>query len=163
VKPGRILGAGVLLAVATVVVAALLKESPTQPAVAPTPPVTASHRVVAYYFHRTVRCDTCRLIEAQARAVIETEFAAALQTGALEWHAINIEEPGNEAFAKAYDLTVPALVLVEFLDGRQARWTKLNRVWDLVQAPPAFAQYVQNEVHAYLGKTATEQPIRKDS
>ena len=151
--------AGLVIAVATVVAAQIIKESRAKPATAsigtnaslnPPAVVRAPHKIIAYYFHRTVRCDTCRAIETQAHATIEAEFADALQAGALEWHAINVEEAGNESFVTAYDLSAPALVLVDVVDGRQTGWTKLNRVWELIHISPAFTRYVQEELRGYL-------------
>lgn len=159
-KSGNIVAAALLIGVAVTVLAEFLGASRAKSAAAsagtnatPNPPPVASapHKVIAYYFHRTVRCETCRAIEAQARATIEAEFADALKAGALEWHAINVEEAGNEPFVKDYDLTIPALVLADLSNGQRVRWTKLNRVWELVHIPPAFTQYVQDEVRAYLG------------
>jgi hypothetical protein len=161
VKRRNIIAAVLLIGVAATVLAQILGVSRAKPAAAsagtnasPNPPLVAGapHKVVAYYFHRTVRCETCRAIEAQAHATIETEFAGALQTGALEWHVINVEEAGNELFVKDYDLTTPALVLVDLFNGQRVRWTKLSRVWELVHAPPAFTQYVQDELREYLGE-----------
>jgi hypothetical protein len=150
----------VLLASVVVSLAAVvLKEARTRPAAPSAPPAgtetpvtSASHKVIAYYFHRTVRCETCRAIEAQAHATIEAEFTDPLKNGVLEWHVINVEEAGNAPFVKDYDLTTPSLVLVDLFNGQRVRWTKLNRVWELVHTPPAFAQYVQNELREYLGE-----------
>jgi hypothetical protein len=160
VKRRNIIATGLVLAAVTILTAQIIKGSrarpvspPTGTTLSPPPPASVSmpHKVVAYYFHRTVRCDTCRAIEAQAHAVVEAGFADFLQAGLLEWHAINIEETGNGHFATDYDLTTPALVLVEMVNGRPARWTKLDHVWELVHIPPAFTHYVQDELHGYLG------------
>jgi hypothetical protein len=161
VKPKHIVTAALVIFVAATVLAQIIRESRAKPVAAdagtnatpnPPPVAGASHKVVAYYFHRTVRCETCRAIEAQVQASIEAEFADALKTGALEWHVINVEEAGNEPFVKDYDLTTPSLVLVDLFNGQRVRWTKLSRVWELVHTPPAFTQYVQNELREYLGE-----------
>ena len=154
-----IIAAGLLFGVAATVLAQSLGASPAKPDAAsvstnatpnPSPVAGASHKIVAYYFHRTVRCETCRTIEAQAHTTIEAEFTDALKTGMLEWHVINVEEAGNEPFVKDFDLTMPALVLVDSFNGQRVRWMKLDRVWELVHTPPAFAQYVQEELRGYL-------------
>jgi hypothetical protein len=160
-KLRNIVAALLLICAAAPVLAQVIRESRVKPAAAPagtnaspSPPPVAStpHKVIAYYFHRTIRCETCRAIEAQAHATIEAEFGGALQAGTLEWHVINVEEAGNEPFVKDYDLTTPSLVLVDLFNGQRVRWTKLNRVWELVHTPPAFTQYVQNELREYLGE-----------
>jgi hypothetical protein len=160
VRLRNIIAAGLVIGAAATVLAQILGASRAKPAAVsagtnatpnPPPVAGASHKVAAYYFHRTVRCETCRAIEAQAHATIEAEFADALKTGALEWHVINVEEAGNEPFVKEYDLTAPALVLVDSFNGRQVRWSKLNRIWELAHTPPVFTQYVQDELRSYLG------------
>jgi hypothetical protein len=159
-KLRNIILVALLIGIGGIVLAQIMGTARAKPAAAPavtnaapklSPVASASRNVTAYYFHRTVRCDTCRAIEAQAHATIEAEFTNELKNGALEWHVINVEEAGNEHFVKDYDLTIPALVLVDLLDGRQARWTKLDRVWELVHTPPALAQYVQKELRNHLG------------
>ena len=69
----NIIAAGLLIGVAATVLAQILGASRAKPAAASagtnaTPPsltvAGASHKIVAYYFHRTVRCETCRAIEA---------------------------------------------------------------------------------------------------
>jgi len=145
-KLWNIVGAGLLIGGVSIAFAG------TNAAPNPPPVARATHKVIAYYFHRTVRCETCRAIEAQAHATIEAEFSVALKTGTLEWRVVNVEEAGNESFVKDYDLAQPALVLVDSVNGQRVRWRKLSRVWDLIHTPPAFAQYVQNELRNYLGE-----------
>ncbi len=154
-KLRNIVVAGLMIALATAVMALIVKETRAKSSDAPVGPppgavASDASKVIAYYFHRTVRCDACRAIEGLARVVIEAEFAEELRAGWLEWHAINVEEAGNEAFVQEYDLTMPALVLVKITDGRPARWTKLQRVWELVENPPAYTQYVRDELHGCL-------------
>jgi hypothetical protein len=110
-----------------------------------------ARRVIAYYFHRTIRCPTCLSIEAQAQTALETGFVEELSAGRLEWHAINIEEPGNEHFEQEYQLDRQALVLMEVQDGQVQRYQKLERVWELVEDPAGFRDYVRAETSAFLG------------
>ncbi len=109
-----------------------------------------ARKVVAYYFHRTLRCPTCLAIEKQSREAIEAAFAGELEAGVLEWHAVNIEEPGNEHFEQDFALDAQSLVLVETEGGVMRRWTTLKRVWELVDDAPGFEQYVATTVAAFL-------------
>jgi len=111
----------------------------------------AQHRVIAYYFHGTSRCQTCRTIEQYAREAIEDGFSEELQSEMLEWHAVNVEEPQNNHFISDYELFTRSLVLVDMEDGHQTRWKNLERVWELVGDREAFISYVQEETRAYLG------------
>ncbi len=106
--------------------------------------------VVAYYFHRTMRCPTCLSIEDQARKAVQTGFVRELERGTVEWRAVNIDQNGNEHFEKDFELTASSLVIVEMKDEKIARWKNLGRVWELVGDGPAFRRYVETEVAGFL-------------
>jgi hypothetical protein len=114
--------------------------------------VTESKKVIAYYFHTTYRCPTCRRIEAYSKEAIDFGFAQELKDGRLEWRLINVELPQNQHFAQDYKLFTKSLVLVRMKDGKQVEWTNLSRVWELTGEHAAFLRYVQQEIRAYLEK-----------
>jgi hypothetical protein len=122
----------------------------TQPATtsqaAETPP-----KFIAYYFHRTIRCPTCLSIEKQSKEAIEGAYAGELNAGRLEWHAVNIEEAGNEHFEKDFELQSQSLVLVKMTGERVTRWKLLPKVWELVEDSYGFQQYVVTAVAEFLG------------
>ena len=107
-------------------------------------------RLVAYYFHGTKRCNTCRAIESLSKEAIETGFPEALMSGVLEWRAVNTDEPADEHYSEDYGLTGSSLVLADLRGGRQARFKVLGKSWDLVADRPAFLEYVQGETRAWL-------------
>ena len=108
-------------------------------------------KLMAYYFHRTQRCKTCKTIEAYSEEILKEAFPEALKTGRLEWHAVNVEEPANEHFVEQYELTSGALVLVAMEDGEQRDWNNLERVWELVGDELKFKAYVESAAMAFLG------------
>jgi hypothetical protein len=124
---------------------AAAKASPTLV----TPGVHA-HRVVAYYFHTTQRCASCRAIEAYSREAIERAFADQLKDGRLLWKVVNVEVKGNEHFVKDYRLYTKSVVLVNEVRGRPAEWKNLEKVWQLLHDKDKFLRYVQDETRAYL-------------
>jgi len=111
---------------------------------------TAASEVVLYYFHGTHRCKTCRSMEAFAQEALETKFKKQLETGALQWKVLNMEEPENEHFAKDFELVSSSLVLVEMSGGDVVRHEVLQEAWKLVRDEPSFIEYVQESVHKYL-------------
>ena len=111
---------------------------------------TAASEVVLYYFHGTHRCKTCRSMEAFAQEALETKFKKQLETGALQWKVLNMEEPENEHFAKDFELVSSSLVLVEMSGGDVVRHEVLQDAWKLVRDEPSFIEYVQESVHKYL-------------
>jgi hypothetical protein len=108
------------------------------------------HRVIAYYFHGTARCPTCRAIEQYAYEALVTGFPRELQFGVLEWHAINVEEPQNQHFIDDYELIMRSVILADMAGENQTKWKNLDRIWDLVGDKGAFISYVQEETRAYM-------------
>ncbi len=108
-------------------------------------------KVVAYYFHVTVRCVTCRTIESYSREAIEKEFAKELKDGTLEWRPVNVQLPENRHFVRDYQLFTRSLVLAKIRNGKQVEWRNLEKVWELVGNKREFLKYVQSNVRAYLG------------
>lgn len=133
--------------------AAVQTEAPANTAqpVGTSPASETPRKFIAYYFHRTLRCQTCLSIEKQSRAAIELAYGGELSAGRLEWHAVNIEAPGNEHFERDFELQTQSLVLVETTDGQTTRWKLLPKVWELVEDPYGFQEYVVAEVALFLG------------
>jgi hypothetical protein len=119
---------------------------------AATAPKLQTNKIIAYYFHTTYRCATCRRIEAYSKEAIDFGFARELADGRLEFQLINVEKPENQHFAQDYKLFTKSLVLVRMKDGKQVEWTNLSRVWELTGEHEAFLRYVQREIRAYLEK-----------
>jgi len=125
-------------------------NAPAEDAVKPQEPTKAPRTVVAYYFHRTQRCKTCLTMEAYAEDALREGLPAAVESGELEWHAVNVEEPQHEHFVKEYDLYASALVVVEMEGNEVKRSKNLEQIWDLVGDETKFKTYVRDEALAYL-------------
>lgn len=117
------------------------REAPQQP----------SRKVVVYYLHTTVRCASCYRIESWTAATVAGDFAPEMGAGLLEWKVLNVEEPPNEHFIEDYRLFTKSVVLSEVHGGKEIRWKRLDRVWDLLGDEEAFRRYVGGEIRAFLG------------
>lgn len=138
---------------AGVVAIAASSESPAPAptASAETPaPDAERHIVRVYYFHTTQRCASCKRIEAFSEAAIREGFGRELGTGTVEWWSLNLDEAPNRHYVRDYRLYTKSLVVVDFVNGRQARWKNLPKIWELLLDEAAFQEYVQAEVRAYL-------------
>ena len=113
-------------------------------------PETTDTKVIAYYFHVTVRCTTCRMIESYSREVVEQKFGADIAKGRLQYKLVNLQLPENRHFVKDYQLFTKSLVLVRFDKGKQTEYKVLNDTWDLVGDKSAMQAYVEREVRDYL-------------
>jgi hypothetical protein len=133
--------------VAPPVVAA--KADPPKPRAVPAPR-TPTRRIVATYFHGSVRCATCRKIEAYAREAIEEGFGSEVAAGRVEFRAVNVEEPQNRHFIDDYQLMTRSVVVTQEVDGAVAQWTRLDKVWTYVGHRPSYLGYVQDVVRGYL-------------
>lgn len=112
--------------------------------------ITAS--VIAYYFHGTARCPTCKKIESYAHEAINTGFPEEVLSGDIEWRTINLEKSENNHFINDYALTNRTVVLAKFNKGRQTDWKNLNKVWSLVSDKDSFVKYIQDETRSILGE-----------
>lgn len=111
---------------------------------------TQNRKVVAYYFHATIRCVTCKMIEDLSRVALISGFPEEIKNGRLEFKAVNIEEPANQHYLKDYQLITRSLVLVRFEGEKQEKWKTLERVWELVDKKEEFEKYVKEETKNFL-------------
>jgi hypothetical protein len=134
-----------------------LKEPATkQKEEAPSPHTAVksqNSKLIAYYFHGTFRCTTCRTIEQYSHDTIQMYFAKELGNGRLEFRPVNIEEPENKHFIQDYQLVTRSLVLSLMSDGKETKWKNLADVWKLVRDKDKFFQYVKDEVEKFLKET----------
>jgi hypothetical protein len=172
-KPKSIVSAVLLLFVAASVVYLVASEStlkngsretkvenagtpaePTKPQSQPSEALAEveapKHKLVAYYFHGDFRCKTCLAMERFAYEALDGGLSDELESGRLEWKAVNVDTPGNEHFDIDFGLTSSALVLVNTVGDERKEWKDLQRIWDLVGDESKFKDYVRNEVVAYL-------------
>lgn len=75
--------------------------------------------VEVIYFHGKQRCATCVAIERETEAVINEQFADAVNSGALEYRIIDITKTENEPIADRYKVSWSSLVLVKYTDGEE--------------------------------------------
>ncbi len=131
------------------------KQAAKQPSRIPTTAaaverVTATSQVMAYYFHGTIRCETCLKIEKQAREVMERQFQSEILEKKLVFKPVNYDKPENAHFKTAYKLPCPSLVLVWQKAGKDQDWKLLGKTWDFVQVPPQLDQYIEEETRKFL-------------
>jgi hypothetical protein len=119
-----------------------------------TPPASATNsasvQIIAYYFHGTVRCETCQKIERQAREIIEQRFKTELAAKRLAFKPVNYDLKENAHFQTDYKLPCPSLVLVRQQDGKDEKWKLLGETWKLVKDTAKFHHYVESEIGRYL-------------
>ncbi len=115
-------------------------------------PDKSSPTVIAYYFHRTMRCPTCLAIETNAARVIEEGFSKQIGDGSLMWIPFNLDDPGGEDFEKEFDVSASTLVLSKQGNKNHTEYKKPGKVWDFIGNPVKFDEYVQTEVKEFLNE-----------
>ena len=129
-------------------------SGPSTPAAAPWKPAPEPTQVIAYYFHTTARCASCRKIETWSAEAIRSGFATELADSLLLFLPINIDEPQHEHFVRDFQLYTKSLVVVEMRGRERVRWENLTRVWELLNDRDKFFAYVQGGVRAFLAAPA---------
>jgi hypothetical protein len=110
----------------------------------------AKSKVIAYYFHGTFRCSTCRTIEKYSHDAIQEYFSKELGNGKLEFKPLNVEDPENRHYIQDYQLFSKSLVLSLVADGKEIKWKNLTDVWSYVSDKEKFYQYVKDEIDNFL-------------
>ncbi len=110
------------------------------------PPV----RTIAYYFHGSVRCYTCNLMEKYSKEAIGTNFKDALANGVLEFRSVNVEDPGNEHFVDDYGLYTKSLILSMEKDGKEVKSKSLDKIWEYARNRQRFVDYVTGEIAGFM-------------
>lgn len=110
------------------------------------------NHVTAYYFFTTFRCASCHKIEEYTGETINTNFADELNSGKLQYTALNVEEKGNEHFIKDYQLFTKSVVLSLVKDGKETKSKNLDKVWQYLGNKGKFMDYVKTETESFLNE-----------
>ena len=74
---------------------------------------TLGNDVEVYYFHRTVRCVTCKTVEAEARKNVELLYADQVKTGKISFTALNLEEATGKSVGEKLGVNSQTLLIVK--------------------------------------------------
>lgn len=108
--------------------------------------------VIAYYFHRTIRCVGCLEIEESAKRIIEESFAKQIADKKLVWAPFNLDDPGGKEFEKKFNVSASTLVLSKAKGADNTQYRKLEKTWELISNQDDFDAYVRNEVREFLNE-----------
>lgn len=75
---------------------------------APVTNTNSDNQVQAYYFHNTVRCETCRTVEAQAKADLESLYG-----DMVTFKALNLEDAATKPIAEKLKVSGQTLLIVK--------------------------------------------------
>lgn len=106
--------------------------------------------VTLYYFHGTIRCQTCLDMESNAKKVLETYFSSRVENGTLRWQVVNIDLPENYHYVDEYIIMYNTLVIQSYKNDEAGEWKELWEAWDLSEKGERYIQYVRDEVASFL-------------
>ena len=69
--------------------------------------------VEVYYFHMTMRCTTCKAVEAEARKNVEMLYAGQVKDGKISFTALNLEEATGRAMGEKLGVNSQTLLIVK--------------------------------------------------
>lgn len=113
-------------------------------------PQNAKTKFIAYYFHGTYRCPSCKTIEEWSYEAIKNSFQDELKNGRLVLKAFNVEEEQNRHFIKDYSLYTKSLIISKMNGEKEIEWKNLDKVWQLLRNQEKFFSYVESEIGKYM-------------
>jgi hypothetical protein len=69
--------------------------------------------VDVYYFHNTIRCVTCKTVEAEARKNLELLYGDLVKSGKVNFTALNIEESTGKSIGAKLGVNSQTLLIVK--------------------------------------------------
>jgi hypothetical protein len=116
-------------------------------------PQADSKQLIVYYFMSTYRCPSCIYIEKTTESVVNSVFSKYVESGRMVFKTINTDEPVNRHYDTDYKLYAQSVILSEVQNGKEIRWTNLDKVWKLLNNNKEFEGYIAREIKAYLGES----------
>ena len=75
--------------------------------------ITKNSDIEVYYFHMTIRCATCKTVEAEARKNVEMLYADQVKAGKISFTALNLEETTGKAMGDKLGVNSQTLLIVK--------------------------------------------------
>ena len=116
------------------------------------PQAGISPEYIVYYFFTNKRCSTCLRIEEWSAIAVKDDLKEQVETGRLQWQALNIDQPENKHFAKDFQLYTKSVIVAEYKNGKPVRWENLPDIWRLSHDQNKFIDYVAGEVRKFMEK-----------
>lgn len=77
------------------------------------------NRIEVLYFHGAQRCITCRAIEANTVALLDSLYSQEKANGKIIYKVVDISKKENEAIADKYEVTWSSLFVNGWKDGKE--------------------------------------------
>jgi hypothetical protein len=103
-------------------------------------------RVVVMYFHRTVRCPTCKRMGGYTEEAVLKGFPKEIKDGTVEFHSVDFQKEENADLTKGYKVSGPTLLVVRVVGNKVKEYKHLTEMWAKSADKDAFLAYVRENV-----------------
>ena len=112
---------------------------------------TQIDRVEVLYFHGAQRCITCRAIEANTKALLDSLYSKEIASGKIVYKIIDISKKENEQIADKYEVTWSSLFVNGWKNGKE----NINNMTEFSFAnakgyPDKFKDGIKNKIDELL-------------
>ena len=110
----------------------------------------APSKVLCICFLNEHPCESSRRLEAWTKEALEAVYGQDLQTDRLTFKSVNYDRPENAHYLKDYDLPFQSIVLQDTTQPK--RWTRLDKLWEMIGDEARFRKYVQDQVAGFASE-----------
>lgn len=102
------------------------------------------------YFHGPIRCHTCVQIENEAQMTVKSNFEKELKSGLITFQSIDYVSDTTNNYEKQYQLENQSLIIAKYENGKQVKWKKLEKIWNLTGNYDRMSRYISSEIKKLL-------------
>ncbi len=87
-------------------------------------------KIVACYFHKTKRCQTCNKIEGLCHQAIKENFPDKLSNKEITWKVVDMDE--FKGYREKYKLLNPTIIFTKKVNGTEKFVNLDKQIWELI-------------------------------
>jgi len=114
------------------------------------PQKTVQTVINVFYFHGNFRCPTCKNMERYSKEAVDTYFKKEIESGKINFKAINVDEKDNQHYVKDYQLYTKTLIVSVTKNGKETQYKNLDKIWAYARNKEKFINYVKNKINESL-------------
>jgi len=105
--------------------------------------VSKNSSIEVYYFHMTMRCNTCKTVEAEARKNIEMLYPDQVKAGSMSFASLNLEEATGKSMGEKLGVNSQTLLIVK--DDQKINITNEGFLYAVSQ-PQKFTEVMKSKI-----------------
>ena len=105
--------------------------------------VSKNSSIEVYYFHMTMRCNTCKTVEAEARKNVEMLYPDQVKAGRISFTALNLEEATGKSMGEKLGINSQTLLIVK--DDQKINITNEGFLYAVSQ-PQKFTEVMKSKI-----------------